>query len=500
MAAPKNPYVNKSNLSTPSSTLDTNTAASRLATGYRKLRQLPTVITREELEGENLEEYIVCGLGAYCTNNAIPRNFDEYLNSTNEDDNHCCMTTTLLNYIGQHLNYIRVTVYPDHPDFKNLKKDEHPPWYTAFRADFTSACNKFQLLSTGDHLFEGHDTQPLYRDVGDGKYGVNPFGKCDLKRIMTKIFKTATPSNKKHEKAAWIITTQEAIGRPGECKFQDFNDWSYDYLLNVVDTLWKESKTLKKYTMPRFTDEFFGLDWYCVLGAYFMCDDGLFRSPEDISNGKMNAVFPSLHQVQDKAVAKKLTNAIRTNLPDDIPNHVRDRFSAKSLRKGGTTTVSMVGGHSTGTTVDNYIDPSNPVTSFPAANALHGVTTLTALPVLPEMNAVGRHNRPQWEALIDRVFAVNVPHFMPDGRHRVILEVCLASMIRHYESVLEKCGAQSLFVTKLTEAATEVRLRDDAHPGLAPPIVLLEWSKTIRSDFKMRSRLEKNQSNGSGWN
>ncbi|KAL3785836.1 hypothetical protein HJC23_012391 [Cyclotella cryptica] len=319
---------------------------------------------------------------------------------------------------------------------------------------------------------------------------------------MTKIFKTATPSNKKHEKAAWIITTQEAIGRPGECKFQDFNDWSYDYLLNVVDTLWKESKTLKKYTMPRFTDEFFGLDWYCVLGAYFMCDDGLFRSPEDISNGKMNAVFPSLHQVQDKAVAKKLTNAIRTNLPDDIPNHVRDRFSAKSLRKGGTTTVSMVGGlsifnvssrtgHSTGTTVDNYIDPSNPVTSFPAANALHGVTTLTALPVLPEMNAVGRHNRPQWEALIDRVFAVNVPHFMPDGRHRVILEVCLASMIRHYESVLEKCGAQSLFVTKLTEAATEVRLRDDAHPGLAPPIVLLEWSKTIRSDFKMRSRLER---------
>eukprot|EP00956_Cyclotella_meneghiniana_P002525 scaffold2885_cov62-Cyclotella_meneghiniana.AAC.2 len=238
---------------------------------------------------------------------------------------------------------------------------------------------------------------PLSMDNDSMEYNssINPFAKCDLKRIMTKIFKTATPSNKKHEKAAWIITTQEAIGRPGECKFQDFNDWSYDYLLNVVDTLWKESKTLKSYTMPRFTDEFFGLDWYCVLGAYFMCDDGLFRSTEDIEKGKMNAVFPSLHQVQDKAVAKKLTNAIRDNLPDDIPKHVRDRFSAKSLRKGGTTTVSMVGGlsifnvssrtgHSTGTTIDNYIDPSNPVTSFPAANALHGVTTLTALPVLPQ--------------------------------------------------------------------------------------------------------------------
>ena len=44
-------YVNKSNLSTSSSTLYTNTAAARLATGYRNLRQLPTVITREELKG-----------------------------------------------------------------------------------------------------------------------------------------------------------------------------------------------------------------------------------------------------------------------------------------------------------------------------------------------------------------------------------------------------------------------------------------------------------------
>ena len=64
MAAPKNPYVNKSNLSTSSSTLYTNLL----------LRALPLAIVIwdsfqlsshvKNWRGENLEEYIVCGLGA----------------------------------------------------------------------------------------------------------------------------------------------------------------------------------------------------------------------------------------------------------------------------------------------------------------------------------------------------------------------------------------------------------------------------------------------------
>ncbi len=195
------------------------------------------------------------------------------------NNNHCCITSNLLDYIGQHLNYIRESVYPDHRDFANIKKGEHPLWYTAFRSNFRSACNRFQLRNTGDELFEGYDTQPLYRDLGGGKYGLNPYGKCDLKRIMLKIFKTAAPNNNKHEQAAWIITLWDGIGRPGECTFQNFNDWSFDMLLNVIDTLWRESKTFKKYTMPRITDNFFGFDWYCVMGAYFMCEDALYRTP-----------------------------------------------------------------------------------------------------------------------------------------------------------------------------------------------------------------------------
>jgi hypothetical protein len=125
--------------------------------------------------------------------------------------------------------------------------------------------------------------------------------------------------------------------------------------------------------------------------------------------------------------------------------------------------------------IKEYIDPSNPVTSFPAANALHGNRTLSALPLLPHMNAVGAHNHPQWEALIEKAFVVNVPDFSADGRHRVILEVCLASMIRHYESILHKCGAHCRFASDLANAAKEMKLHDDAHPNLTPELVLLEW-------------------------
>jgi hypothetical protein len=158
--------------------------------------------------------------------------------------------------------------------------------------------------------------------------------------------------------------------------------------------------------MLRISDDFFGFDWYFVMGAYFMCEDGLFRSELQRDDGKMNAVFPNLQGLLDSSVCRKIANAIRSNLPDHIPDDVRKKFSGRSLRKGAITELSM----RTGLTITNmsartghaigifdiYTDHSNPVTSFPAANALHGNPDLNAMPVLPRMDAVGARNRPQW--------------------------------------------------------------------------------------------------------
>lgn len=63
----------------------------------------------------------------------------------------------------------------------------------------------------------------------------------------------------------------------GEVKFQSFNDWSFDYCLQVLDTKWRESKKVKIITMPRVAGDTFGTDFYWAHGAYAMCENGLFR-------------------------------------------------------------------------------------------------------------------------------------------------------------------------------------------------------------------------------
>jgi hypothetical protein len=63
---------------------------------------------------------------------------------------------------------------------------------------------------------------------------------------------------------------------PGEIKYDDYIDWYFDLLTELVDTSWKESKNLKKYTMPRFSDDFFRFDLYCVMGAFFMSEEDCF--------------------------------------------------------------------------------------------------------------------------------------------------------------------------------------------------------------------------------
>jgi len=201
----------------------------------------------------------------------------------------------------------------------------------------------------------------------------------------------------------------DMCGRPGECKFGNFSEWYFDWLLNCPNTPWSESsKTLKKYGMCRICDDFFGFDWFCNMGAFFMCQDGLARDEDQVRKGQMNAVFPSLQVGSNNNVTKKLTNAIRSSL-DGVPNDTRQKYSAKSIRKGMITEIAMASfitlfmvvartGHATGAVVDAYLDAMNPLRSLPAANALHG-NALNMNPVMPNIDAVGKGNRQQVESL-----------------------------------------------------------------------------------------------------
>ena len=90
-----------------------------------------------------------------------------------------------------------------------------------------------------------------------------------------------------------------------------FTDWYFDFRLSVVDTQWHETKTLVSYAMPRVPDKRWWFDFYCMMGAYFMCCKGLFRTDEQINNGLEYAVFPNLYQVADSYVATLLTKSLQ---------------------------------------------------------------------------------------------------------------------------------------------------------------------------------------------
>jgi len=294
-----------------------------------------------------------------------------------------------------------------------------------------------------------------------------------------------------------LIDTADAVGRPVELKFGNYVDWSYDLKVGCPNTPWTQSKTLKKSGMSRICDDHFCFDWLCTMGAYFMCG-GLTRDEDQVTKGQMNTVFPKLQDGSNNNVAKKLTETIRSSLAaDGVPLDVRMKYSAKSLRKGMITEIAMAShitlfnvcarsGHSSGLTVDTYLDEMNPLRSLPAANALHG-NPLNMKPVMPDIYAaVGKAHQEQVNKLMDELFAVDVPDFKRGGRLNIILDICFSAMMRHLPEIVRLCGGHCLVVSTFFNAADKIGLSDARFPDKAPRVVLLEWCKMVGDDYKKK--------------
>ncbi len=469
-------------------------SAMKLWYAYRNVMQLPRVMHPDEIKGEKLQEYMLI-LGNFLANRPIAHYFNENLEPTNMENLKCLLPNTLGGYIGKFLVYIRTEIDPDHTDFANIARDDYPSWYTVFRAEFKGAAHRFQLRHVGDEIFEGHDIKEMYV-CNDNEKAANTHAKCDVKNVIISLFKEANPQNGFIEKAAQIVDTADAVGRPGEGKYCNFAEWSYNQKMNCPNTPWAQSKTLKKSGMCRICDESFFFDWFCVMGCYFMCD-GLTRSNDQIRKGQMNCVFPKLQDGSNNNVSKQLKDCIRLSLAKiGVPEDICMKYTAKSLRKGMITQIAMASditlfmvcartGHSTGFTVDTYLDDMHPLRSLPAANALHG-NVLNMKPVMPDINAVGEGNRGQVDKLMDELFAVDVPLFQRGGELRIILEHCFAAMVRHLPEMLRLCGGHCLVVSTLFKAADRIGLTDARFPDKVGRLVLLEWARFVADDYKKK--------------
>jgi hypothetical protein len=160
---------------------------------------------------------------------------------------------TLVKYIGKHIKYFR-TVYPDHPDWKDLpnRQEAVPKWWTELSPLFVKSARNFMLQYQGDGVFGVNEIKPLYQDLGlDDNNGTEPLRICDQKHIGISLVKGAVHNNNNLQMWAIIHSVADAIGRGGEAKSQTFRDWSFDYLWNVTNTPWKEKKTIQGYAIPR---------------------------------------------------------------------------------------------------------------------------------------------------------------------------------------------------------------------------------------------------------
>ena len=89
----------------------------------------------------------------------------------------------------------------------------------------------------------------------------------------------------------------------------------------------------------------------------------------------------------------------------------------------------IISGHDTNTSLDSYLDRSNPIYCLPAAYALHGYKHIRAKKaVFPKINArsLGNVNKESMERLVDAMFEINIPEFLKGGTLRSVVDICAA--------------------------------------------------------------------------
>jgi hypothetical protein len=182
-------------------------------------------------------------------------------------------------------------------------------------------------------------------------------------------------------------------------------------------------------------------------------------------------VFPSLHDCRNDGVSALITKVIRENLPAAVPEDIRKQHSAKSLRKGAITELSLQkdmneclitaqSGHWGDSNMYWYLDYLNARRSLPAAqvlqvSALYKIYICSVLTshellqgrkhaktksVLPLFCCLGTEATAQVDRLLDAMFNVTISSFRKGGVHRKVLQQFALALIHHDAEVMSRCG------------------------------------------------------------
>jgi hypothetical protein len=121
-------------------------------------------------------------------------------------------------------------------------------------------------------------------------------------------------------------------------------------------------------------------------------------------------------------------------------------------------------GHSTGTSLDLYIDKKNVAKTLPAANALHRWHSVYAKVVLPQLESLGAEILPQIESLMTAMYTVSFLEFKPGNRLYLVLKICTASIIMHHIDFEINCLPQNRVSSTLRAAAARAKIVIQEYP------------------------------------
>jgi hypothetical protein len=187
----------------------------KLSVAFRHRENLPPAIAWQEIEGNNLEEYYNRFCWFVSETPPSPRcGYDPMtLLPTNPDNNECLQESSLLVDIDQDVQLTR-RKSPDHPDYKDLKDDEFPEWWTTMRAATAAEIRRFHQSLGTDVVFGTEKVRTLYQDNGIiGGYGnsliasTDPISAYDLKSICLNLMRKSQEGGKRLESVArelWV--------------------------------------------------------------------------------------------------------------------------------------------------------------------------------------------------------------------------------------------------------------------------------------------------------
>lgn len=342
---------------------------------------------------------------------------------------------------------------------------------------------------------------------------MKPVG-VDLKTILRSLFASAQfgTNSSPFQKMLLLNLTWAAIGRGGEPKFLSYDKMYWEPHFQCVVCKWLQIKQLT--VMPTSFTRDASIPELCVLSTfalYWMMEQGLSREEGTFDHHRSNAyrhgnkVFPDYARQSEGSLTKAMNRFIRDNIPAACGD-AKDLFTIKSLRYGGATTVQSNktvtfdsslarGGWASGTSRDNYTFILLVLILAPMM-ALAGFPDPDCEPVMPRLNILVREtpykhlNQPlDWNGinrLLDQLYLISVPSFLPGGRLRPMLEVCTACLIMNFDHFFKTYGGrQHPVILKMVECLCRSRIIGINSYQKAEE-QYREWSAMLRKDVEDR--------------